>query len=138
MSASSLIERAVADLGAVDLGNGRYALFMGVDDPQHWLITDEYDLVRATFTDNDFKNTVRVEAPWWTPQGQVYCNACKHVSDHTDQACYCSAPCGCDDCGGYNEQQVVNGLHPCCCDSTALDKGQLVTVDPRTGKEIPA
>lgn len=76
--------------------------------------------------------------PWWTPEHRVYCKACHHASDHTDEVCYCSEPCDCKKCGGYDEAQVVDGLHPCCCDRTALEPGQLVTADLASGEEIPA
>lgn len=85
----------------------------------------------------EYNDPVLIMPDWWSPEGQVYCHVCHHASPHTDQICYCSAPCDCEDCGGYDEDAVVNGFHPCCCDRTALERGQLVTVNLSTGEEVP-
>lgn len=72
---------------------------------------------------------------WWKLESRVFCKLCKHASDHTDEVCYCSAPCYCDNCGGYEGER--RKPHPCCCDRTAPEAdGKLITVDLSTGEEI--
>lgn len=114
------LARAIDYLGATDLGNGRYALFMGVDDPQHWLVTDANDLIRATFSDEDFKNTVRMPS-WWTPERQFAYRFASSV---------------------YSRRDDAEADAQACAQSYAF-KGefapsiQRVTVNLETGEEVP-